>query len=198
MSRLDQLPDDLINHLTTHVTPSPGPPQPILKHHLANESAARHVAPAPTRIELRIPAAPNVPEAILQWPVLASGATFPSSYITDAVFEAEVADDDSDDGGNGSCGPAYTKLGAAIFDEDEVMPLVQTFFDHVHIKNPILEPETLWIHAKRVAEEGPKWDAPSCLVVSCPTFPTWELQLTPSAAHRLCSWKCGAKVSRPA
>jgi hypothetical protein len=115
------------------------------------------------RVELTIPAAQAGPESVLQWPILALEAAFPSTYMIDALFEAEMAENDSDE----EDGPSYSKTSAAIFNEDEVLELVQRFLDFVHIKNPVLEPDTIWTYTRRVAEEGPKWDASSCLVVSC-------------------------------
>ena len=52
------------------------------------------------------------------------------------------------------------------FSEDDIESLVDNFIAHVHIKNPILEIETLREQARRVVEEGPGWDGASCLVVN--------------------------------
>ena len=49
--------------------------------------------------------------------------------------------------------------------EEDVPPLVQEFLEKVHIKNPILDPPVLVEMARRVAEEGPKWDESSCLIL---------------------------------
>jgi hypothetical protein len=46
--------------------------------------------------------------------------------------------------------------------------LVQRFLDLVHIKNPILDPDTLWSYVRHVTEDGFQWDPPSCLVVCLP------------------------------
>ncbi|KAG7152258.1 hypothetical protein HYQ46_011912 [Verticillium longisporum] len=39
------------------------------------------------------------------------------------------------------------------------------FLDLVHTKNPVLEADTLWSYARRVAEDGLKWDSRSCMVL---------------------------------
>lgn len=123
-------------------------------------------AQAALRNELVIPAAQTTPEAVLQWPILAS--EFPSSYMIDAVFEAEIEETDSteEDESENQRSRSFSRSRATCFCEDDVMDLVQRFLDLVHIKNPVLEPETIWSYARRVVEDGLKWDSVSCLVVS--------------------------------
>lgn len=58
------------------------------------------------------------------------------------------------------------KVKGSGFNEDAVLERVQKFLDLVHIKNPILDPETIWSYAQCVAEDGLEWDSASCLVVS--------------------------------
>ncbi|TVY45305.1 putative beta-glucosidase I, partial [Lachnellula occidentalis] len=48
--------------------------------------------------------------------------------------------------------------------EEEIAGLVEDFLTFVHIKNPILHPDTLRSYARKVAENGPQWDSKSCLV----------------------------------
>ena len=49
--------------------------------------------------------------------------------------------------------------------EEDVPPLVQEFLEKVHVKNPILDPPVLLEMARRVAEDGFKWDESSCLIL---------------------------------
>lgn len=51
-------------------------------------------------------------------------------------------------------------------DEEDVHHLVQRYLHFVHVKNPILDPETLILLSRQVAETGIAWDPASCLVVS--------------------------------
>lgn len=89
--------------------------------------------------------------------------------MVDAVFMADMADDDSD---VEELNPAVktrrcnSKLKGSGIDEDQILDLVQRFLDLVHIKNPVLNPDTIWSYARRVVEDGLEWDSPSCLVVS--------------------------------
>lgn len=86
--------------------------------------------------------------------------------MVDEIFMTDMPDDDSDVeemNKKSKCNPKSRVNG--IY-EDEVLDLVQRFFDLVHTKNPVLDPDTIWSYARRVAEEGLGWDSPSCLVVS--------------------------------
>lgn len=124
--------------------------------------------------ELRIPPARTTPDAVLQWPIF--GNLYPANYITDAVFEAHAEDEydpDSQDSIPYQHHPAKPRLsrssggGGVGIDEDAIPDLVQKFLELVHVKNPILDTDTILSYAHHVAEEGLRWDAPSCLVV-CP------------------------------
>ena len=57
-----------------------------------------------------------------------------------------------------------SSFGRGIREEDAVQ-LVQEFVQKVHTKNPILDPSILMEMARKVAEEGYKWDESSCLVL---------------------------------
>lgn len=49
--------------------------------------------------------------------------------------------------------------------EEDVPGLLDRFLVNVHIKNPILDTNDTMRMGKDIAENGFKWDAPSCLVV---------------------------------
>ncbi|KXJ97328.1 hypothetical protein Micbo1qcDRAFT_230011 [Microdochium bolleyi] len=107
--------------------------------------------------QLRIPAGRTTPDCVLQWPIM--HGRFPSYYLVDAVFEAETVED-SDEGSHGS---RLGRLGSV--DENAIVGLVHRFLELVHIKNPVLDVDTICAYARRVAEDGLRWDAPSCLVL---------------------------------
>lgn len=54
--------------------------------------------------------------------------------------------------------------------EDDFTILCRDFLDHVHVRNPILEPSDLENYAKQLAETGMKWDTKTCLVVCDPSI----------------------------
>jgi hypothetical protein len=56
-------------------------------------------------------------------------------------------------------------LGRGI-QEEQIVPLCENFLSNVHIKNPILEISEFTQYVRDVAENGLRWDGPSCLVVS--------------------------------
>lgn len=113
--------------------------------------------------ELHIPSARITPDAVLQWPIFEN--RYPPNYLTDSTFAAESPDDDTDDEDVVEATQRAPKPRGGI-DEDAVFHLVQRFLELVHIKNPILDTDTMWTYAQRVTEEGIGWDSSSCMVVS--------------------------------
>ena len=115
---------------------------------------------------LRIPASRTTADAVLDWPIFAS--RYPKSYLIDAVFEAEAENEDSDNEEtalNRTRHHGLSNKGRGI-NEDDIPQLVRAFLELVHIKNPVVDVDTVWTYAHRVAEDGLKWDSASCLVVS--------------------------------
>ncbi|CAH0051688.1 unnamed protein product [Clonostachys solani] len=117
----------------------------------------------------KIPCTKASPDSILQWPIFEG--QFPPNYIIDEVFLAEMPEDrDMDVDGNGEFSEntqyrqGFHARGVAI-NEDATTGLVQRFLHLVHIKNPILDPDTLWSYVRHVTEDGFQWDPPSCLVL---------------------------------
>lgn len=111
--------------------------------------------------QLRVPSSQTTPDAILSWPVFQR--QFPASFTTDPVFEAEVSEDIQDSSQNG-----HTRFGQKVggVNEEWIPKLIKQFLQYVHIKNPVVDMDTLAMYAHTVSEEGIKWDTASCLVVS--------------------------------
>lgn len=106
-------------------------------------------------------------ESILNWPIF-YGIIDPADVAVESfpvecgrTFELQV------DSVAISPSPARApKYNSGLVIQDELfVPLCRKFLDHVHPRNPILDDAQLIQHAKRVAEHGLEWDAPSCLVV---------------------------------
>ncbi|KAH8734252.1 hypothetical protein BGZ61DRAFT_341832 [Ilyonectria robusta] len=158
LSRLNQLPDSLrvstIPTADTHISPVDEPPQPLISPD--QDSSYDH---------LRIPSSKTSPDAILQWPIFEN--RYPRNYMVDAVFMADMADDSDVEELNPAVKTrrSNSRLKGSGIDEDQILDLVQRFLDLVHIKNPVLDPDTIWSYARRVVEDGLKWDSPSCLVL---------------------------------
>lgn len=111
--------------------------------------------------QLRIPTSQTTPDAILSWPIF--DHRWPASFNTDPVFEAELSD-----GANAQPSTRTNVSFQACGINEEMIPnLVQNFLHYVHIKNPVVDADSIVWSARTVSEEGIKWDATSCLVVSC-------------------------------
>ncbi|KAJ4986958.1 2OG-Fe(II) oxygenase superfamily protein [Stagonosporopsis vannaccii] len=108
--------------------------------------------------QLRIPTSQTTPDAILSWPVFQH--RWAASFTTDPVFEAEFSD------GESAWAPSRTTISSQIdgYNEENIPGLVQKFLRYVHIKNPIVDAETITMCARNVSVEGLKWDASSCMV----------------------------------
>lgn len=104
-------------------------------------------------------------DTILAWPVFSN--KFPSKYLLDGLFNAEL---DTHDAANEYLlnprqAPAAAQSRYGGFNEDEVPQLVQRFLQHVHVKNPITDSDILIALSQQVMETGIAWDSASCLIV---------------------------------
>lgn len=127
-------------------------------------------------------------EAILKWPVFKGVISDEDAAIDSFIFDGHVRGD----GEEHEVGPATVsdsaspaswggttkqpKRMASFFDqsmhEQAFVPLCQKFLVVVNCRNPILDDHDLLSYARSVAEDGPGWDAKSCIVVSLtPTRP---------------------------
>ena len=145
---------------------------------------------------MRIPASRTTCEAVLLWPIFES--RYPADYLLEPLLSASANCEDQDDE------PAARKprqragtagssrgIGANVGLEENVSRLVENFIAVVHTKNPILDILTLKKYARRVAEDGPGWDGPSCLVVSFfPMFLCFFLLF-----HQLCACVSSLKIA---
>ncbi|KAE9373064.1 hypothetical protein N431DRAFT_336998 [Stipitochalara longipes BDJ] len=118
-------------------------------------SHSEHVQGNSVEEFMKIPASRTNADTILLWPIF-NGEFLPNHFV-DMLFRTEhVVNDDS---------TVYRSSEAVGIKERSVKDLVENFLAYVHIKNPILDVETLRIHAKRLFEDGPGWDGMSCLVL---------------------------------
>lgn len=164
---------DRLNQVLARLDEIPSAPTPVLSGpaDLASSSTLRIPetppvargavsAPGDEYDELHIPSGRTTPDAILQWPIFEH--QYPSTYLIDATFAAEMPDDDSESESN----TRTSKAKGSGYSEGQILERVQKFFDLVHIKNPILDQQTVWSYAQAVVEDGLEWDSSSCLVVS--------------------------------
>jgi hypothetical protein len=126
-------------------------------------STAAHTNPLdePSPEYLQIPSCRTNADTILQWPVFEG--KYPSNSL---VGELVLTSDETP--AYGQSGEARRRTGTGNFgvQEEEIEGLIEDFLSLVHIKNPVLDPDSLRSHTRKVVEDGPSWDAHSCLVVS--------------------------------
>lgn len=134
----------------------------------SSDNACAHPKARAADVEnfMEIPSSRTTADAILLWPIFEG--RYPPEHLIDTLFDTdseESHDKCSSQSRNPSQGTAKPSIGRPTFREDKVKELMEGFIAHVHIKNPILDVETLRSYGRGVVEDGPGWDGGSCLVV---------------------------------
>lgn len=110
------------------------------------------------------PAASLNCESVMRWPIFSGLVPETQSLVLESGY------DDVSDLYSKYSGDAFTQSRrgtyAKALQEDNFVPLSKRFLAYVHVKNPILEVASFKAHVKDAAENGLRWDGPSCLVVS--------------------------------
>lgn len=104
------------------------------------------------------PSARTSPDAVLDWPVFES--CYVTGFITRELFDQNFIDDSRTDKSEHDISQS-----SAFINEEAVPQLVEVFLTRVHIKSPILDPNIAREFGFKIAHEGLRWDAPSCLVL---------------------------------
>lgn len=100
-------------------------------------------------------------DCLLTWPIFAG--QWPHNFLSRELLVGSFHFTQS--GNDWFALPSRQHQGPGIR-EEHVPQLVDRFLQFVHSKNPILYIEQIREHARRIAEDGFGWDAPSCIVVS--------------------------------
>lgn len=82
--------------------------------------------------------------------------------MLDAVYGAER--EDAADFSAAKLASAKAKPAGVV--EEDIPRLVQRFVEFVHLKNPVVDVDTLWAYTHQIVEDGVDWSPASCLVVS--------------------------------
>ncbi|KAJ4356257.1 uncharacterized protein N0V89_004288 [Didymosphaeria variabile] len=165
LDRLNQVLSKL-DHIDTPTTPSTSAATRTTLGLQSTDLQANALTLQDQSDQLKIPSRRTTADAVLKWPVFQN--RWPANYLTNAIFEAENSEYDSDLDIPPPQEQTRSKLGIGGVDEDSIPYLVRRFIELVHIKNPILDVKTISAYANHVAESGLGWDPPSCLVVSIP------------------------------
>lgn len=109
-----------------------------------------------------VPSSNTTPDNVLIWPIF--DGKYPEKCLQDVVFGIAHSNVQGlETRRNHVAGDGRSR---AAFREDRISVLMERFFHHVHIKNPILDESSLKQDALAVVEDGLGWDESSCLVVS--------------------------------
>lgn len=134
---------------------------PIEGAHLHQEQHPHPATTEPARDFLQIPEHRSSADTVLTWEIFEN--RYPQNALIGSLFKSETPgvdhsllnDTDVFNSARGLNPP----------DEERIPQLVDSFLQHVHTKNPILDVESLVKHARLSATEGLGWDAKSCLVL---------------------------------
>lgn len=129
-------------------------------------------------------------ESILRWPTF-SGLT---SYQNIKSF-ALVSDDDADI--SSPDWPTHIRPARPALASEDILPLCNKFQALILVKNPSMTSREFSKYAREVAENGPGWDGPSCLVVSVPITPNLDRKLVDEKKLLACALACLATPFQP-
>ena len=133
-----------------------------------SQGSPQELSLEPSRDYLQIPPHRTTADTVLTWPIF-SDQHQPNSLI-EPLFSNSGPQQELNTG-DGSLDETIARdlvvvPGGMVSLPDEKIPsLVDSFLQNVHTKNPILDVEFLVRHARKAAENGLGWDAPSCLVL---------------------------------
>ena len=109
--------------------------------------------------EAWMPAGRTNVESVLAWPVFSDCQN--PNHVLDAIYGAES--EDSEDGPHLKGQNQRSKAAGVV--EEDIPRLVQRFVEFVHLKNPVVDVDTLWSYTHQIVEDGIDWSPSSCLVV---------------------------------
>ncbi|KAF4449338.1 vegetative cell wall gp1 [Fusarium albosuccineum] len=131
---------------------------PVIPH-----DATAHIPEADILQALEIPGFPSEKsncESIMRWPILEGLVPDVHSLVLESEQDTESCRTDP-----------RVERGASLgrgVQEDDFIPLSKRFLAYVHVKNPILDVADYKAKVRDAAENGPRWDGASCLVlISC-------------------------------
>lgn len=106
-------------------------------------------------------------DSVLQWPIFSKAAPDLAEELHVPIVKVLARPAKHATSSN----ETPTNIGSTLLhlNSDMLNDLITNFLENNHIKNPILDVQTLYNDASEFAESGPKWDGKSCLIVSLST-----------------------------
>ncbi|KAJ4161008.1 hypothetical protein NW765_005858 [Fusarium oxysporum] len=104
---------------------------------------------------LDFPSTSNNCESIMRWPIFQDLVPEVHSFVLELNEDVEAGPSD-----------ARGVSGGKGVQEEDFVQLSKRFLAYVHVKNPILDVKDYKKKVREAAENGPRWDGASCLVVS--------------------------------
>jgi hypothetical protein len=109
---------------------------------------------------LEVPTAFASTDCVLTWPIF--GGRWPRDYLS---LDLLVGNFQFQNTNSEQASDRRDKRPYRGISEEEIPRLVEQFLGRVHSKNPIFHTRQIREDARRVAEDGVRWDASSCVVV---------------------------------
>lgn len=171
MRRMDQIQRSMDDFGATVVSGAAVHPRLSESDTVGSNPASSQAADVISAIErsrdyLQIPPHKTSSDTVLTWPIFEQ--RYPSNHLIQVLFTPSVslAVLDTSTNQDELREETYTVAGGLRPPEDERIPaLIDNFLQNVHTKNPVLDVESLVRRGRLCAEQGPGWDAWSCLVL---------------------------------
>ena len=162
INRLDEILHGVrsIASLTPHGITGPGPS--------SNESLGLHRTISsnevtPSKDYLNVPGGRSGADNILTWPIF-QGA-YPPEHLIEPLFNVRAATEAGNTVRSSSNNHSFPPGTFQPLSDERIPGLIDRFLQNAHTKNPILDVESLVRYGRDAAENGLRWDAPSCLVL---------------------------------
>jgi hypothetical protein len=140
-----------------------------VNHNVDEEMNGEATENSPPSSSVLLQASEMFVDSVLEWPIFSKFAPHLAGELCEPILKVmarptrqmKVAGDST----NSMSGTLHN------LNLDVLNVLIANFLANNHIKNPVLDVQTLRIDAIEFAESGPRWDGRSCLLVSsiCPS-----------------------------
>lgn len=162
INRLDEILHGVrsIASLTPHGVGGPGLPSNE-NHDIQRNMSSNEVTPS--KDYLKVPGGRTGADNVLTWPIF-QGA-YPPEHLIEPLFNVGATTEAGNIVRSSSNHYSVPQGTFQPLSDERIPGLIDRFLQNVHTKNPILDVESLVRYGRDAAENGLRWDAPSCLVL---------------------------------